>query len=130
MHGRRPPATEFAHEAHIDDPAPPAELGLDIALEGTASSLSGKATIHGTVRCTKPVQATVTDNVTQVEKREIIRGSYSTSVSCAPGAHATWTRASPVSEPPIPSSKTSTPRPSVSLATPSRRDSWDRSMTS
>ncbi|MFI8232444.1 hypothetical protein ACIGDI_26750 [Streptomyces sp. NPDC085900] len=80
-------------EVHIENPAPPAELGLglDIALNGTASSLNGKATFHGTVSCTKPVQVTVTGNVTQVKKRDLIRGSYSTSVACAPGAPVNWT---------------------------------------
>ncbi|MGW2831820.1 hypothetical protein [Streptomyces sp. NPDC001286] len=79
-------------EVHIENPAPPAELGLglDIALNGTASSLNGKATFHGTVSCTKPVQVTVTGNVTQVKKRDLIRGSYSTSVACAPGAPVNW----------------------------------------
>ncbi|MDC2956570.1 hypothetical protein PO587_19035 [Streptomyces gilvifuscus] len=80
-------------EVHIENPAPPAELGLglDIALNGTASSLNGKATFHGTVSCTKPVQVTVTGNVTQVKKRDLIRGSYSTSVACTPGAPVNWT---------------------------------------
>ena len=80
-------------EVHIENPAPPAELGLglDIALKGTASSLNGKATFHGTVSCTKPVQVTVTGNVTQVKKRDLIRGSYSTSVACTPGAPVNWT---------------------------------------
>ncbi|NEA99304.1 hypothetical protein [Streptomyces sp. SID13726] len=80
-------------EIHIENPAPPAELGLglDIALNGTASSLNGKATFHGTVSCNKPVQVTVAGDVTQVKKRDLIRGSYSTSVSCTPGAPVAWT---------------------------------------
>lgn len=80
-------------EVHIENPAPPAELGLglDIALVGTASSLNGKATINGTVSCNKPVQVTVAGDVTQVKKRDLIRGSFSTSVSCTPGAPVAWT---------------------------------------
>ncbi|MET8080649.1 hypothetical protein [Streptomyces sp. NPDC005303] len=80
-------------EVHIENPAPPAELGLglDIALAGTASSLNGKATFHGTVSCTKPVQVTVAGDVTQVKKRDLIRGSFSTSVSCTPGTPVAWT---------------------------------------
>ncbi|MFJ4539851.1 hypothetical protein ACIP39_28365 [Streptomyces tibetensis] len=80
-------------EVHIENPAPPAELGLglDIALAGTASSLNGKATVHGTVSCNKPVQVTVAGDVTQVKKRDLIRGSFSTSVSCTPGAPVAWT---------------------------------------
>ncbi|MGW5616379.1 hypothetical protein [Streptomyces sp. NPDC003877] len=80
-------------EVHIENPAPPAELGLGlgIALDGTASSLNGKATLHGTVSCNKPVRVTVEGDVTQVKKRDLIRGSFSTSVSCTPGAPVAWT---------------------------------------
>lgn len=80
-------------EVHIENPAPPAELGLGlgIALDGTASSLNGKATLHGTVNCNKPVRVTVEGDVTQVKKRDLIRGSFSTSVSCTPGAPVAWT---------------------------------------
>ncbi|KAA0935543.1 hypothetical protein [Streptomyces apricus] len=79
-------------EIHIENPAPPAELGLDlgIALDGTASALNGKATLHGTVSCNKPVRVTVAGDVTQVKKRDLIRGSFSTTVSCTPGTPAAW----------------------------------------
>ncbi|WP_046497195.1 hypothetical protein [Streptomyces odonnellii] len=81
-------------EVHINnDSTPPdgLDLGLAVALEGTASTLNGKATLHGTVSCTKPVQVAVSGDVTQVKKQNLIRGSYSTSVSCAPGAPVAWT---------------------------------------
>ncbi|KUN17328.1 hypothetical protein AQJ23_41030 [Streptomyces antibioticus] len=80
-------------EVHIDNPAPPAELdlGLAVALDGTASTLNGKATVHGTVSCNKPVRVDVAGDVTQVKNRKIIRGSFSTSVSCTPGTAAAWT---------------------------------------
>ncbi|CAL9658723.1 hypothetical protein [Streptomyces sp. enrichment culture] len=80
-------------EVRIENPAPPAELGLGlgIALDGTASALNGKATLHGTVTCTKPVQVTVAGDVTQVKKRDLIRGSFTTSVACTPGAPVAWT---------------------------------------
>lgn len=80
-------------EVHIDNPAPPAELGLGlaVALDGTASALNGKATFHGTVSCDKPVRVTVSGDVTQVKKRDLIRGSFSTTVSCTPGTPAAWT---------------------------------------
>lgn len=80
-------------EVHITNPAPPAELdlGLAVALDGTASTLNGKATLHGTVSCNKPVQVNVSGNVTQVRKQNLIRGSYSTTVSCVPGAPVAWT---------------------------------------
>ncbi|GAA2404884.1 hypothetical protein GCM10010420_35680 [Streptomyces glaucosporus] len=80
-------------EVHISNPAPPAQLdlGLAVALEGTASTLNGKATLHGTVSCNKPVQVAVAGNVTQVKRRDLIRGSYSTSVACVPGDPVAWT---------------------------------------
>ncbi|MEV0695693.1 hypothetical protein [Streptomyces sp. NPDC050388] len=80
-------------EVHIDNPAPPAELdlGLNLALDGTASTLNGKATVHGTVSCSEPVRVNVSGTVTQVAKRVLIKGSYSTSVDCAPGTPAAWT---------------------------------------
>ncbi|MFJ9587709.1 hypothetical protein [Streptomyces acidicola] len=80
-------------EVHINNPAPPAELdlGLAVAVEGTASTLNGKATLHGTVSCNKPVRVAVAGDVTQVKNQTLIRGSYSTSVSCVPGAPVEWT---------------------------------------
>lgn len=80
-------------EVHIDNPAPPAELdlGLAVAVEGTASTLNGKATFNGTVSCNKPVQTTVSGDVTQVKNQTIIRGSFTTSVACVPGAPVAWT---------------------------------------
>ncbi|GGZ61712.1 hypothetical protein [Streptomyces bluensis] len=86
-------ATAARGELHITNPAPPAELdlGLAVAVEGTASTLNGKATLHGTVSCNKPVQVAVAGNVTQVKNQTLIRGSYSTSVSCVPGTPVEWT---------------------------------------
>ncbi|WP_326754303.1 hypothetical protein OHB56_25675 [Streptomyces sp. NBC_01635] len=86
-------STAARGEVHIDNPPPPAELGLGlaVALNGTASTLNGKATLHGTVSCNKPVQVNVAGDVTQVKRQNLIRGSYSTSVSCVPGAPVAWT---------------------------------------
>jgi hypothetical protein len=42
------------------------------------------------VNCNKPVHVTVSGQVTQVKHRVIIRGSYSTTVDCAPDAPAAW----------------------------------------
>ncbi|MGA4956053.1 hypothetical protein [Streptomyces lavendulocolor] len=82
-------------EIHIANPAPPAELGLGlaVALDGTANTLNGKAVLHGTVSCDKPVRVDVGGDVTQVKRQRIIRGSYATSVACAPGAPVAWTAA-------------------------------------
>ncbi|MFD5033585.1 hypothetical protein ACFVWX_12515 [Streptomyces sp. NPDC058220] len=80
-------------EVHINNPAPPAELdlGLVVALDGTASTLNGKATLHGTVSCNAPVEVTLSGHVTQVKNRVLINGTYSTSVDCEPGTPAAWT---------------------------------------
>ncbi|WP_280719850.1 hypothetical protein [Kitasatospora sp. MAP5-34] len=77
---------------HIDNPAPPAvlDLGLGVAVAGTASTLDGKATVHGTVSCNKPAQVAVAGLVTQVKNRVLNRGPYSTSVKCVPGAPVAW----------------------------------------
>ncbi|MEU8888862.1 hypothetical protein [Streptomyces sp. NPDC048442] len=80
-------------EIHISNPEPPAELslGLDVSLEGQASTLNGKATVHGKVSCDVPAQVEVAGDVTQVKNKVIIRGAYSTSVACTPGAPVAWT---------------------------------------
>ncbi|WP_405586166.1 hypothetical protein [Streptomyces sp. NBC_01190] len=80
-------------EVHIANPEPPAalDLGLAVAVDGTASALDGNATVHGTVSCNKPVQVTAAGDITQVKQRQLIRGSYTTSVACVPGAPVAWT---------------------------------------
>jgi hypothetical protein len=80
-------------EVHINNPAPPPalDLGLAVATDGTASTLNGKATVHGTVSCNKPVQVTVAGKVTQVVKNVLNRATYSTSVPCTPGEPVAWT---------------------------------------
>ncbi|WP_299536464.1 hypothetical protein [uncultured Streptomyces sp.] len=79
-------------EVHIDNPEPPAALvlGLAVALQGTAGTLNGKATLHGSVSCSKPVRVDVSGDVTQVKKQKLIRGSYATVVNCVPGAPVAW----------------------------------------
>ena len=86
-------STAARGEVHIANPAPPAQLdlGLAVALDGTASTLNGKATVHGTVSCNKPVRVDVAGDITQVKSQKLIRGSFSTSVSCTPGAPVAWT---------------------------------------
>ncbi len=80
-------------EVHITNPAPPAQLdlGLDVAVDGTASALDGNATVHGTVSCDKPAQVTVSGTVVQVKHRRLNRAPYTTTVSCTPDAPAAWT---------------------------------------
>jgi hypothetical protein len=85
-----PPAARG--EVHITNPPPPTELGLglSVATHGEASTLNGKATVHGTVTCTVPVTVTLTGLVTQVKNNRIIRGNYGTIVGCTPGAAVPW----------------------------------------
>ncbi|MFJ1794506.1 hypothetical protein [Kitasatospora griseola] len=80
-------------EIHIANPPAPAELGLGVglAVTGTAGPLDGKATVQGTVTCNKAVPVSVTGQVTQVAHKTLIRGSYSTTVNCTPGAPVAWT---------------------------------------
>ncbi|MCU7821301.1 hypothetical protein [Kitasatospora sp. DSM 101779] len=79
-------------EVRIHNAAPPAELslGLGVAVDGTASTLNGKAAVHGTVTCNKPASVAVSGQVSQVSHRVLIRGSYSTTVACVPGAPVAW----------------------------------------
>jgi heat shock protein HslJ len=79
-------------EVHIANPAPPAQLdlGLDVAVTGTAGKLNGKAAVSGTVSCNVPTKVAVAGQVTQVKKKVLIKGSYSTSVACTPGAPVAW----------------------------------------
>jgi hypothetical protein len=80
-------------EIHIQNPPPPPvlDLGLAVAVDGTASTLNGKATIHGTVTCNEPASVTVSGTATEVAHRELINGTFSTQVACKPGAAAAWT---------------------------------------
>ncbi|PJN23958.1 hypothetical protein [Kitasatospora sp. CB02891] len=80
-------------EIHIANPPAPAELGLGVgvAVTGTAGTLDGKATVQGTVTCNKAVPVSVSGQVTQVAHKTLIRGAYSTSVNCTPGAPVAWT---------------------------------------
>ncbi|MDQ7804182.1 hypothetical protein Q5425_10590 [Amycolatopsis sp. A133] len=80
-------------EVHIANPPAPAELaiGLEVATDGTASTLNGNAYLHGTVDCTAPAKVTLSGSATQVKRNVIIRGTYSAQVACTPGAPAPWT---------------------------------------
>lgn len=80
-------------EVHISNPAPPEhlDLGLAVAVNGTADTLNGNATIHGTVTCNEAVPVAVSGTVTQVSKRILVRAPFSTSVACEPGAAVPWT---------------------------------------
>jgi hypothetical protein len=80
-------------EVHIANPPPPPALTLNlaVAVNGTASTLNGNATIHGTVTCNKPTGVTVDGSVVEIVKKIIVRGMFSTNVACTPGAPTPWT---------------------------------------
>jgi hypothetical protein len=72
-------------------PAPsPLAVDLEVATDGTFSKLNGRATLHGTVACSADATVQVTGEVTQVKKKVIITGPFSTSVACTTGAAVAW----------------------------------------
>ena len=80
-------------EVHISNPpAPePLDLKLAVATAGTASTVSGNAIVHGTVSCNQPTSVSLYGTVTEIVKKEIVRGNFSTQVNCKPGDPVPWT---------------------------------------
>jgi hypothetical protein len=80
-------------EVHIANPAPPPALtlGLAVASTGTVSTVSGRATVNGTVTCNKPVSVTIDGTVTEIVKKTLVTGNFSTAVTCTPQSPAGWT---------------------------------------
>jgi hypothetical protein len=80
-------------EVHIANPPPPPALALQLAVatNGTASTLNGNATVHGTVSCTAPTTVNLSGTIVQVVKRILVRGSFSTQFPCTPGTPVAWT---------------------------------------
>lgn len=76
----------------ISNPPPPAplELGKTVAATGEVSTVSGNATVHGTVTCTQAVTVNLNASLTQVVKKEIVRGGSFVSFSCTPGTPVPW----------------------------------------
>jgi hypothetical protein len=79
-------------EVHITNPPPPPllELGLSVTTDGKASSVDGNGTINGSVTCTKAATVTLSGTLTQTYQRVLVRGPYSTQVSCTPDAPVAW----------------------------------------
>ncbi|WP_406044550.1 hypothetical protein OG799_08750 [Micromonospora sp. NBC_00898] len=67
------------------------DLQLTVASEGTASSVSGKALVHGTVTCSQPASVSVSGAVFQVVKKVLVRGTFGALVNCTPGTAVAWT---------------------------------------
>lgn len=64
-------------EVHIANPPAPAplDLALAVATQGTASTVSGKAVVHGTVTCNQPTSVALYGTVTEIVKKTIVRGT-------------------------------------------------------
>ena len=79
-------------EVHIANPPPPPPLDLQIvvATDGTASTLDGNATVHGTASCNKPTTIYLSGTVIEVVKRVLVRGSYTLQFACTPGTSIPW----------------------------------------
>jgi hypothetical protein len=73
-------------------PAPPAlDLGLTVATDGTADTLNGNATLHGSVTCTKAANVFVNGTIIENNKGFIAKGTYSKQVPCTPDGPVAWT---------------------------------------
>jgi hypothetical protein len=80
-------------EVHIANPAAPPALtfAVAVAADGTASTLNGDVTVHGTVTCDKPTTVTLAGTVTEIVKKVLVKGTFSTNAACTPDAAASWT---------------------------------------
>jgi hypothetical protein len=80
-------------QVHITNPPPPPalDLGLTVATDGTADTLNGNATLHGTVNCTKATNVNVSGTLLETNKGLIARGAYSEQVPCTPDGPVAWT---------------------------------------
>ncbi|MEU4471811.1 hypothetical protein [Micromonospora sp. NPDC023888] len=82
-------------EVHIANPAPPERLALDLAVatDGIANRVNGNAVLHGTVTCNQPTSVSLEGTVTQVVRKVLVRGNFSSQVTCTPGSPTQWTAA-------------------------------------
>ncbi|MFG2047253.1 hypothetical protein ACGFIW_07470 [Micromonospora sp. NPDC048935] len=82
-------------EVHIANPPPPERLELAhaVATDGIAHRVNGNAVLHGTVTCNQPVSVSLDGTVTQIVRKVLVRGSFSTQVTCTPGSAVPWTAA-------------------------------------
>jgi hypothetical protein len=80
-------------EVHIANPAaePVLALGVTVATDGTVSTVNGNATVHGTVTCNKATDVYVSGTLTQVVKKNLVRGALTVELTCTPGGSVAWT---------------------------------------
>ncbi|MFG2299164.1 hypothetical protein [Streptomyces sp. NPDC048603] len=71
--------------------APPKPVGLTMTVNANGTlSKAGKATVKGTLTCTKPVKVDVGGSARQ-EQPKVVMGYIRTQVNCVPGKTFTWT---------------------------------------
>ncbi|WP_330330116.1 hypothetical protein OHS33_10475 [Streptomyces sp. NBC_00536] len=69
-------------------------LGLTIAADGKATAPTARATVHGTLTCSKPVTAYISGTAVQQLKHTTTNGIVgAVEVVCTPGKPAPWTAA-------------------------------------
>ncbi|MEV7612868.1 hypothetical protein [Streptomyces sp. NPDC089799] len=73
------------------DVAPPKPVALAMTVNaGGKLAKDGKATVNGTLTCTKPVKVDVGGSARQ-EQPKVVQGFIRTQVNCVPGKTFTWT---------------------------------------
>lgn len=80
-------------QVHLTNPPPPAELSLGANVDATGSvSADGRATVHGTVTCSEPVDDVLVNGRLEqvVGKDALATATYYTHVACTPGAPVAW----------------------------------------
>ncbi|MBT2455623.1 hypothetical protein [Streptomyces sp. ISL-86] len=81
--------SELLGSVQVSDVAPPKPMELGIAVNPTGKLVKGKATLSGTVTCTKPARLHVFGSVTQ-EQPAYVMGGYGVEVDCIPGKAIPW----------------------------------------
>jgi hypothetical protein len=79
-------------EVRVDNPPQPPPLALTSVIRnnGTVSTVTGRATVKGTLTCTQAVPVSVSGIVTQVVRRVRVVTSFGLQVQCTPGAPVPW----------------------------------------
>ncbi|MCX5380455.1 hypothetical protein [Streptomyces sp. NBC_00091] len=73
-----------------NDVTPPKPVVLGMTVNGNGRlSKTGKATLNGTVTCTKPVKVSVGGSASQ-EQPKFVQGFFRTEVDCVPGKTIAW----------------------------------------
>ncbi|MEV8530417.1 hypothetical protein [Streptomyces sp. NPDC051211] len=74
---------------HLSDVAPPKPLALGMTIKAGGRLAKGKATLSGTLTCTKPARVHVGGSASQ-EQPLFVQGQFRTEVDCVPGKTVPW----------------------------------------